>query len=167
VVVGVAPVLDEQDRLVAGTLEGRVIAAAARPGRDGAEAVTVLVDGGDQRVLHVVRTAAAMDGARVRPQVVGDHVGRDHAQDVGAGVIGDVGARADEPLLLAVEGDEPDGVRRLVLAQDPGRFHDQGGAAAVVIGARVVHGVVVSADDVLLCGMNRPRHGGDHVVVRG
>ena len=47
--------------------------------------------------------------------VVGHHVGGDHAEDVVVDVIGDEGLAADQADFLAVEGDEANGVLGFIL----------------------------------------------------
>ena len=73
--------------------------------------------------------------------------------------------RAVQTLLFAIEGDEDERGFEVLLRKDAGDLHHRGRAAGVVVGAGVVHRVVVGADDIDIVRAGRPRLDADDVVV--
>jgi len=98
--------------------------------------------------------------------VVGDHVQREHAVDVIAGVRVGVSLAAQQIHLFKVKGYERQRGVEPVLRQHARRFQDSCDAAGVVIRARRVGRVVVRADDVDLASAGTDtRQRADDIVI--
>jgi len=148
---------------------------------DNVQVQLVLSRRAHQRHHQVVRTVAVlavMDvDAIARLAAVADHVHLEDADDVGlrSGALIAVLVAAVQPLLLAREVDEADGVAQLVVLQSASDFHDADGAGSIVIGAGsdVLHGpraangrVEVPGHDDDLGGVGRAENLSLDVVIR-